>query len=826
MAQLVETSYRIFGAHRLKLVVATIMAVALGLLSLVGTSLDGDVALLLPDGSGEAAKQFKLLRSAPFASTLVINLHSNDASATSLTLDELIASGDRLAAALDPALFSRVIKGPEGDVGERLVEYLLKNLPRLLTQEDMEELARRTEPEMVEQAVERAFATLVAPGGTAMKGVLQRDPLGFLELAGAKLNHLKLLGSGDFKEGRFLSPDNGSGGRSLLLFAETPVMITDAEGADRLEREFARAVGVALPEAGPVRADLIGAHRYSAANARTIKDDLATILTAASVGVLAFFLLWLRGPGALAVWLLPLGGLSIAAALTAWVHGSLSGITLGFGGVLLGISVDYGLHVYYACKGGAVRSGAAAGRALGRVVKPVTFAALTTLAGFAVLFTSHLPGQRQLALFAVCGVALCLLGALFILPHLIGVGSGRPPGGPGLALSAGGAVGKAATALWCVWLITGVWFAAEVSFVGDLKKLGMRPPELLNAEEVLERQWGAVRSRAFAWAEGDGLDLALTRAHEGFVRLQQSEEQGLRRGSGQGRIASAVVLTPLLPPLKVQAENMERWKKFWSASRTETVRKSLEENGVRRGFTPAAFAPFVAALDETPPPVTVQTLRDVGLGEVVDALLVEGRADGKGGSAVLILAPDDGTLDSALVGEVPGVTVVSPKKLSTLLGDSIKEDFIRFITLALTAVVLMTALLLRRPVRVLAALSPVAAGLISLLGVAGLMGWEFDLFNIVASILTIGLGVDYGIFMTLRSEGGEGGEESGDSDNVARAVLVSGVTTLAGVGSLVLATHPSLHSIGVTVLVGVGAAMATALWVTPTLASFGKRGRG
>ena len=51
----------------------------------------------------------------------------------------------------------------------------------------------------------------------------------------------------------------------------------------------------------------------------------------------------------------------------------------------------------------------------------------------------------------------------------------------------------------------------------------------------------------------------------------------------------------------------------------------------------------------------------------------------------------------------------------------------------------------------------------------------------------------------------------------ARAVLLAGLTTLAGFGALVLARHPALHSIGLTVLLGIGAAMPTALLVIPAL---------
>jgi predicted RND superfamily exporter protein len=75
----------------------------------------------------------------------------------------------------------------------------------------------------------------------------------------------------------------------------------------------------------------------------------------------------------------------------------------------------------------------------------------------------------------------------------------------------------------------------------------------------------------------------------------------------------------------------------------------------------------------------------------------------------------------------------------------------------------------------------------------------------------IGLGVDYGIFMVYRLYR--------DLDPSAeKAVLVSALTTLSGFGVLVLARHPALHSIGLTILLGVCGALPVVLWILPALA--------
>jgi predicted exporter len=44
------------------------------------------------------------------------------------------------------------------------------------------------------------------------------------------------------------------------------------------------------------------------------------------------------------------------------------------------------------------------------------------------------------------------------------------------------------------------------------------------------------------------------------------------------------------------------------------------------------------------------------------------------------------------------------------------------------------------------------------------------------------------------------------------------LSTLSGFGVLAFAVHPALQALGLTVLIGIGAAWPTALWISPLLA--------
>ncbi len=183
-------------------------------------------------------------------------------------------------------------------------------------------------------------------------------------------------------------------------------------------------------------------------------------------------------------------------------------------------------------------------------------------------------------------------------------------------------------------------------------------------------------------------------------------------------------------------------------------------------------------------------------------------------NGLLTLVPDRADVRALFAGADPtrptGVHFVSPTRFGAQVGAAIQRDFSRYLALALLVVLALVVAIFRDLGRILLALVPVATGLLVMFGVMGWLGIAFNLFNIVATVLVIGLCVDYGIFMVSKV--------TGASDAGADlSVLVSGLTTLAGFGVLVLARHPSLHSIGVTVLLGIGAAIPAALLVIPAL---------
>lgn len=76
--------------------------------------------------------------------------------------------------------------------------------------------------------------------------------------------------------------------------------------------------------------------------------------------------------------------------------------------LILGVGVDYGMHVMLAMMEGAnVREG------LTTVVKPLVISGLTTIAGFGALLVAQNPALKGLGLVCAVGVTCCLVSSLF-----------------------------------------------------------------------------------------------------------------------------------------------------------------------------------------------------------------------------------------------------------------------------------------------------------------------------------------------------------------------------------------------------------------------------
>ena len=129
----------------------------------------------------------------------------------------------------------------------------------------------------------------------------------------------------------------------------------------------------------------------------------------------------------------------------------------------------------------------------------------------------------------------------------------------------------------------------------------------------------------------------------------------------------------------------------------------------------------------------------------------------------------------------------------------------------------LTFLMLRRVRETLLALLPLALGLVWTVGLMYVFDLKFNLGNVFGLPLIIGAAVEYGIVIVARFM--EGREHGGAlvARSTIMGVFVSGLTTLTGFGTLLMAHHRGIYGLGLLLTLGSVTSLIAALVVLPVL---------
>jgi predicted RND superfamily exporter protein len=145
----------------------------------------------------------------------------------------------------------------------------------------------------------------------------------------------------------------------------------------------------------------------------------------------------------------------------------------------------------------------------------------------------------------------------------------------------------------------------------------------------------------------------------------------------------------------------------------------------------------------------------------------------------------------------------------------LKDSYVQAAGYSLAAIVVLILFHFRSISSVILSLLPVLIGSIWLGGLMGFFHVPLNPANIMILPLVIGIGVTNGIHILNRFA-----EEQTPgilSRSTGKAVFVSGLTAIAGFGSLVLAKDRGIHSLGIVMAAGVTCCMVAALMFLPTL---------
>jgi predicted RND superfamily exporter protein len=114
------------------------------------------------------------------------------------------------------------------------------------------------------------------------------------------------------------------------------------------------------------------------------------------------------------------------------------------------------------------------------------------------------------------------------------------------------------------------------------------------------------------------------------------------------------------------------------------------------------------------------------------------------------------------------------------------------------------------------ALVPLVVGAAWTIGLMELFSINFNLANLIILPLIVGYGIMNGLHVVKRYQQ-EGGKGSIIANSTGRSVFLSAATTMVGFGSLMVASHRGIFSLGFLLAVGVGSILLASVTVLPAL---------
>ncbi|MCR9246570.1 MAG: MMPL family transporter [bacterium] len=755
-----------------------------------------DIAHFLPDGA--AADEVHLAReiaAGELGRTMVVLVDAPDtatAVAASRSFEAALREEPRVAAEL-----AFLDAGPPSGLEEALwAIYEPRRFGFLAV--DAESARERLAPAALADAATELKRKLATPMSSLLSRVAPGDPLLILPTLFERLMAGRGEGLG-ITEGRFVTAD----GRAAVMFLATHSPASDGTK----QRPFLAGLEAAFARVddefdGTLTLGMSGTNRFAVRAESAIRGDIQRVSIGSTIG-LVFFLLVVFRSLRLVVLVLPVVGSAFVAGALAcqWLFGHVHGLTLAFGAALIGVTIDYAVHFH--CHHAFAPDPNGPRATLRGIWSPLVLGAATTVTGFLALMVSAFPGLRQLAVFAVFGILGAVLATRVFLPGL--AARSAKPTRVGCAIVAGMRAVlevRASRRRW-LWLPLGLVIAIagiglpQLRWNDDIAALNRLDPELLAAD-------AAVRDRVVRYEQGR-LVVALGADEEAALAVNDEVARVLDEAVASGKLTSYRSLSALVPSAARQRavdHVVRNTPGLWAATRDAFV---------AAGFVAEAFEPFRSALAAEPPaPLVPGDLASTPLEPLARPFRIT--LDDRVGFVSFLHGLVDPAALQAAVETVPGGRLVAIEGALTTAYGAYRERMLQLWLIGLAGV-LGLVLLRHRAVRpTLMAWGPAVAAAAGTLGLLALCGVELNMLSLVALLMVVSMGVDYGVFLT------ENHREERRLSATHLAVAVAGISTVLGFGLLALSEQPPLRSIGLTSGVGVLLCLVLAPTVCAALA--------
>ena len=704
------------------------------------------------------------------------------------------------------------------------IAYLQEHLPAYIDTSAYAAFDTLLTSENIMRQMEQNREDLEGEFGSMYPELIQSDPLGLRNVLADQMAPLLNAGGGSYTtiDGHFFVNDS-----SVCIAFITPQFsaTNTGEGSALFARmnELIDSFAVAVPD---INICYHGTPASGYYNSTVIKHDLTTTIAGSLVLVLLFIMVCFRRWDTLPLLLLPVAfGTLFAMSVMYFLRGQFSLLALGIGGVVLGVALSYVLHVL--THRHFVKDGE---QLLREQTKPLLLGCITTIGSFGGLFFTNTDLLQDFGLFAALAIAATTLFSLVYLPQLLFIGrSNAQPTANGQwsivdkinAYPFDRKPWLIAAVLAVVVMCVGAWLWKGTLFDADMHNLGYDDARVEYSEQLLRSKTFTGDKEKYFASSGKTMEEAL----HNFGLLRQKLDSLTKLGI----VKDYTPTDRIFIPLDVQQRNIDAWYDYWTDERLAAARRLIAETAPQAGLLPAAFEPFfeLATVPEASA-AGPDALYEAGLiPEGYQSTLMEQTYGGDYLCFTSVRCENDSvrSQDSDYmricdaVCKEPNLMVLDTYYYTTDTLLKLNEDFniLQWLSMAFVFLVLLVSF--RFNIRhTLLGFAPILISWLMVLGMMAIFGMRFNLINIIISTFIFGIGVDYSIFI-MHGLVNEGAEEVKERSRLLTAhktaIFFSVVVLVVTVGSMLLAVHPAIRSVGFATIVGLLSAVVLCYVVQP-----------
>lgn len=706
----------------------------------------------------------------------------------------------------------RVLDAPplEASAGRKSIHEILVPLLLNLPAEQFADAIHDLSPGAIRERVGRLAAQMAA-GSPRARFELENDPLGLAVRAAHPVWESVAI-----SETFNLTSADGTTMIIPVITNQSELSAEACRATMRQVRQFITEINHELGRNGPEIA-VTGRSAYVDEIEASMQRDIATTSVVSLLCVTGLFWVGFRR-------LLPLIGIALLLALTAIAtmacgtlyFDRLNIIAISFCSILFGLGDDFSLLLcqrYYQSRNGGISREGAITESISHCAPGILWVAITTGIGFLALCFSGSNGFAQLGVLVALGVFLCaVLMPLFLFlflgnrptPTSASVGAARAF--VRHCLQAPGRILLYALILFvCATILS---FAPWRTLRFDISPASLEPRNIPAAKALalmMQKFPATLEPVMIVLPNAEPRDLAAL----GRVLKQLKDEDLIETSSSP----SALVLDP---------ERIRTNAEYARSSDLIASRRAFEQAIADSGLTASAFTETFKVLE--------------GLGEIDNSSLSWSRflsstspwwflfdrmlsPDSRAAIAYARTQPQITGMQRERIAELVEAAVPSAlvtgwsQALTSLTAWARRELFVFGGAVSVIILIILGIVYRNAQFWLLHAISLLAAGA-GTIATLKLVDVPINLLNVLAFPLMLGVGVDYGTHLILAAK--EGGDIVSNLSGVLKPIVLSGLTTATGFGSLMLAQNVALSGLGTICAIGVAwCLLASVLVITP-----------